>query len=666
MSQSIAPVEHLSWSAINTFLSNPLQFKKEYIDHLWSTEKNSSTVIGIAAHEGLRVHHDPSHSVTHNYCLEVALRVVDEFKDGDIKYNTSRSPRNRSELYEEVAKVLEWYWQEEPNYGEILATEVSHLAPVFLNNKLAPLPLKGKLDMISRINGKIWLNDYKFTARPTIPGEIDIKKFMQAASYYHIAKDLPYGEPEGINYIQVKTSKSRTGGQVTVYPVEFKNIKTYLEAFNRLYWGVVANISSPDYIYLPNYNDMFNGEESFNDFLEVELDVRAPKQIRSATPLEINVDETKFIQSKLVKEANKNFSPAEKIVIKLKEFGITLKYIDSIQGPTVTMYRFEPQRALKLARINQHLEEIAQALESGPVRAKTPIYGTSYIGIEVPNENRVVVPFTNEVVEGLGVNTLDIALGVDVQSEQVRINLADAPHLLVAGATGTGKTVFLRSVLEQLSRNSAAEIHIIDPKGVELVDYESVARSHVTGEVEALEMLDAFVQIMEDRYDRFKGKGVTSMEDYNNKKYTRKLERIVVIVDELADLLLTQEKVSKEVTKRRVVVKDGKVSTISETKEVQLKVKDLILRNITKLTQKARAAGIHLILATQRPDTKVIPGTLKANLPTRVAFRVATSIDSQVILDQGGAEKLVGKGDMLVMKPGGGELVRAQGYLLGN
>ena len=342
----------------------------------------------------------------------------------------------------------------------------------------------------------------------------------------------------------------------------------------------------------------------------------------------------------------KNIETLEKV---LKDFGIIGRVVEVNIGPTVTQYEMELNSGTKVSKLLSINKEISLALAKKDVRIQAPIPGKSTVGIEMPNDHAQSVSL-RETIEGMPKNTntslLAVALGKDIMGKVKYCEIDKTPHLLVAGATGSGKSVCINGIIISIlmkARPDEVKLVMVDPKKVELGIYNGIPHlltPVVTDPRKASIALKRAVSEMERRYDLFEELGTKNITSYNkiieekNKKLPEdekynKMPYIVVIVDELADLMLVAGK----------------------------EVEDSIMR----ITQMARAAGIHLIIATQRPSTDVITGLIKANIPSRISFAVSSSIDSRTILDMTGAEKLLGKGDMLFLPMGESAPDRIQG-----
>ncbi|MFB9273548.1 DNA translocase FtsK [Cohnella cellulosilytica] len=337
---------------------------------------------------------------------------------------------------------------------------------------------------------------------------------------------------------------------------------------------------------------------------------------------------------------------ARKLEATLESFGVRAKVLDVARGPAVTRYELQPDTGVKVSRIVSLTDDIALALAAKDIRMEAPIPGKSAIGIEVPN-NEVSVVTLREVLETQPFQEsqakLTIAFGRDISGQPIVGNLARMPHLLVAGATGSGKSVCINGIITSLlykAKPEEVKFLMIDPKMVELNVYNGIPHllaPVVTDPRRASLALKKIVVEMEKRYEKFSKSGTRNIEGYNALMLSGNnpdavLPYIVVIVDELADLMM-------------VAAGD---------------VEDAICR----LAQMARASGIHLIIATQRPSVDVITGVIKANIPSRIAFGVSSQVDSRTILDMVGAEKLLGRGDMLFLPMGASKPIRVQGAFL--
>lgn len=349
---------------------------------------------------------------------------------------------------------------------------------------------------------------------------------------------------------------------------------------------------------------------------------------------EILASEVKKKNFALEREIAEN---AQTLAQTLENFKVKAKIINACHGPAVTRYELEPAPGVKVSKITNLADDLALSLAAFSVRIE-PIPGKAAIGIEVPNKELEGIRL-REVLEKPAFATakskLTVGLGVDIAGQGIFADLAKMPHLLVAGATGSGKSVCINTLITSIlfkAKPEEVKFILIDPKMVELSNYNGIPHLMVpvvTDAKKAASVLNWSVQEMEKRYAKFAETGVRDMERFNAAKPEEKMPAIVIIIDELADLMM-------------VAPHD---------------VEDAICR----LAQKARAAGIHLVLATQRPSVDVITGIIKANIPSRISFAVSSQIDSRTILDMSGAEKLLGKGDMLFYPVGSAKPQRVQG-----
>ncbi len=324
---------------------------------------------------------------------------------------------------------------------------------------------------------------------------------------------------------------------------------------------------------------------------------------------------------------------------KLHDFDIEGRISHVYPGPVVTMFEFEPAPGVKVSRIVNLADDLALAMKAGSVRIVAPLPGKAAVGIEVPNNERETV-FFRQILEApeyqANKSKLKIPLGKDIFGASVIGSIDKMPHMLVAGATGSGKSVAINSIILAILYNAKpgeVKLALIDPKMLELSVYEGIPHllsPVVTQPKKAAETLRAIVAEMERRYRTLAAKGNKNIDSYNKAMpEAERLPYIVVIIDELADLMMT----------------------------VAREIEDSVMR----LAQMARAAGIHLIVATQRPSVDVITGLIKANLPARISFQVSSKTDSRTILDANGAENLLGMGDMLFQPPGSSHIIRAHG-----
>lgn len=425
----------------------------------------------------------------------------------------------------------------------------------------------------------------------------------------------------------------------------FKKKKKTIEEMAKEGEEELINKENDDKVVITNINEITTKETPITHLEEVTYTEEKVKENVDyiLPPLDLlvgsknkgKIDSTEFI--------TRNNKILEQV---FNDFGISGKVKEVHVGPTVTQYEIEIKAGTKVNKILSINREIALALAAKDVRIQAPIPGKSTIGIEIPNPKTSEVKM-KDILAGipkkLDGSKLLAPLGLDIMGNIQYFEINKAPHMLIAGATGSGKSVCINNIITSIlmrAKPNEVKMILVDPKKVELNCYEGVPhlmRPVVTDPKKASVALQKVCSIMEDRYEMFANSGTRNITSYNEyveknkfrKPELEKLPYILVIIDELADLMMVA---SKEVEE-----------------------------SIMRITQLARAAGIHLIVATQRPSTDVITGLIKSNIPTRISFMVSSFVDSRTILDMGGAEKLLGKGDMLFLPPGEPSPIRIQG-----
>lgn len=376
--------------------------------------------------------------------------------------------------------------------------------------------------------------------------------------------------------------------------------------------------------------------------IQTEIEESRDKKVFRLPPLELmksHINKGKHYSESAIKES------AEKLISTLDSFGVGAKVLNVSIGPTVTRYELQPDPGVKISKILNLQDDLAMNLAANGIRIEAPIPGKSAIGIEIPNTKTQSV-YLREVIDNKSFekfpSKIKVALGKDISGKEMIADIGRMPHLLIAGATGSGKSVCINTLIVSILYTATPDevrMLMIDPKVVELSVYNGIPHlliPVVTDPRKAAGALNWAVQEMEDRYKLFATANVRDLSSYNlaveEHEEGNKLPRIIIIIDELADLMVVA---SKEV--------EGA---------------------ICRLAQMARAAGLHLVIATQRPSVDVITGLIKANIPSRIAFNVSSGIDSRTIIDSYGAEKLLGRGDMLFYPVGLQKPVRVQGAFI--
>lgn len=638
-------VDHLSYSSLTMLARNPLIFKKQYILKIYSTTYSPSAVVGTAAHKFVE-HYLKTGNI--EAAQQEGLHYIGSLSDVSIDYGKTGS---REEILKNYANATAFYMQESPAWDkrEILEvegsiTEVIHDA----NGNAFSIPAKAKNDVLWRSKrketfaghtfpkGSLFIEDHKFSKNSGLEDEDDGARIIQAMFNYHVVKEK-YGEaPVAMLFREVKWSKNRDGGpQADYYVIRFDQPQ-YFEFFYQLYNDVTRFLSQPEPIFLPNFQDNFDGKEALLVYRQNLITADAPVEVARKTK-EVTFVEPQFVASSINKIENRDYPPHERIRVKLAEFGVPVEFVAEHNNGSVSLYTFKVGRGVRMASLEKYAKDIQQALKSESIRVQAPVVGTDLVGFEVPSETFTPTEFDSSHIE---IGSMSIPIGKDVYGSLIREDLRSMPHLLVAGATGTGKSVFLNVAITALSEQLTPEelnLVLIDPKRVEFRQFRDLP--HLQGRIvtehnEAIKTLKWLVDEMDARYEILEEFGARSIDEYNQSVADR-LPYLVCVIDEFAELMLTKEPGEPSIAELFIV----------------------------RLAQKARAVGIHLILGTQSPRVDVVSGLIKANFPTRVAFRTAMRIDSQVILDTSGAEELRGKGDLLFLHPKYRGLIRAQALL---
>lgn len=637
------PVPHYSYSSFTKFGSDPFMFKVNYIngDQL-ETTSSPTNVLGKSIHKALETYLGGNKDVpvpendgeAIKIAHEVGLKYLQGYSDGFIGYNTVIE--NREKLNERFASTFFGYIKEF-NYKkyvkEIVLVEKMLKTKVEVDGKVLPIPLKGSADLVYRdYKGRLIIRDHKITSTYSNEDAIDGAKLIQAAfNFFTVSAEL--GErPYSMVYAEYKISKNKDGSpQMREFEIIFEQHPLIFEFFFRYYYDVTSALMGKQ-VFVPNVYAMYDKEVSILAYIHrLDLDEEREKQFKK-----MKVDNiTDFLKKRIQKDGAmkqymdtvsakfvsaetlnyKSMTTEEKIKMKLAEHGLAVEFHSKVQGNSVELYRYEPSIGLKMSKIASYTKDIEQVVEKSGIRVLAPIANSGLIGFEVPLDERTYP--TAPKAKGF-----ELAIGQTVMGETRRFDIRQAPHMLVAGSSGSGKSVFLNNTIAQLLQIPRVELHLFDPKQVELVQFqgESKVKEYQSHHAAIAISLEALCEEMELRYTEMKNAGAKNIEQMPNMRYK------FVVIDEFADL--------------------GMKTHIGSLIQV--------------LAQKGRACGIHLIIATQRASTKVINGDIKVNFPTRVVLRMSKGVDSRVMLDEDGAEKLLGKGDMLFASDAGIE--RLQGY----
>lgn len=607
------PVQHISFSSMRLFFENEYLWKCRYIDRLNVFKMNPAMIVGTMAHwvaeryfQGATI--EDATSAMHIW--------FEQLLDSDINWWKTWS---REKVLKDFNQAVTHFFQEMPDYTEIIGieqefkTEISDTIDWHLIT--SPLPFNGRTDIIYREKDQsVTIEDFKFRTSHTDVSEwIHPSMWIQAFFYYYGCAHL---KPARIKFREVKIWANRDkSSQHNVITIEFsgEEFETRKAYFWYLLMLFVKRIedADPDTVFIPNVFDMIRGADTEKVLMENVLWYKVDKPTSEFVTIEKDaIKDTKFIKRT---EAT---TVEWKIVNKFQEFGIALSFSDSIEGFSYDQYRFIPSRGVKMSDIKSKVEDIAQAIENVNIRILAPIPWTKFVGVEIPRSERRFSKFDSKVTK-LG----EFPLGKDIHGHLHTFDLKDSNtcHLLVAGQSGSWKSEFLKVMISALPKDWL--LACIDPKMVELTKFKKRSVMFGTRPDEALEILQSLEREMMARYQTMSDRWVNNIDDIGWRHF-------MLVIEEYANLVFSLY-----------------------WKEIEA--------TLVQLANLWRAAGIHVVIATQRPEVKVVSGMLKANIPFRVSFAVATQIDSKVILDSIGSEKLTGKWDMLAKIPGQ-ELTRLQ------
>ncbi len=631
-------ISHWSYSSMMKFLVNRLMWKKVYVMKIYNFKSSPSSVVGSALHEAAAQIFLGS---TLDNASVVGMGYINSTQDDKVNWGKTG---NRQEIIQRYTQGFQFFTEERPRPAKILDVEKEITAFIDIGGSQLALPAKGLIDLVSENEaGELELIDHKFVASFTEENAEDPEKFLQAMFNYHIALSYYKRTPKRIIFCEYKLTKNKDGGpQRQDYVIEFEKHPEYFQVFYNLYNTCTDEISNPNCKFLPNFQDMFDAEECFKDFMRGTIGFDMPVMGQHKTVPKV-IQERLFVESEATKVDNQFLPAEEKIRMKLAEFALPVQMEKTYVGASITLYTMTPSRGTGMKQFESRDQDLALALEAKTIRIQAPIMGTNLVGVEVPNKEQRRLDLFRDgelvpVVPDDG--RLNIPIGVDVYGNTIVKAIEDMPHLLVAGSTGSGKSVMLNSIIRVIcakhDRNNV-QLVLIDPKRVEFTQFKSLPNLMspvITEDVKAALSLRWLCEEMEVRYTTLETAGYRNITEYNDNN-TVKMFKIVVIIDEFADLILQSDEILEDFS---------------------------IEHGIVRLAQKARAIGIHLIIGTQRPSVDVVTGIIKANLPTRISFMTASQVDSKVILDESGAEDLIGKGDMLFMDPASKGLIRLQGF----
>jgi len=633
------PVDHFSASSMILFSTNPILYKIRYINRdVFNTTMGISGVLGRAFHNAMEVYYGGSDTIivsNESEAIEAGLKVgaeyISTYNDGFIEY--SATIPNKQKAIELFTFCFNSYIKESEYKTGVIATEDKIIEKINVEwgkKKLnIPVKLKGYIDRIDEEDGKLKIIDYKTCYSFSNLEKIDGAKILQAVEYYLLAYAKYGKEPYSLTYEEIKYTQNRDKSpQVRRYEIVYADNELYFDFYFRFYEDMVKALNG-EMVFVPNVHTMFDNEVSIVSYIHrLDIEEETAKLMQKFKVENISELLKKKIQNagnmrKLLKSIEDKFVSAknidyekmimeEKIQTKLLEYGIILSFDSKIEGATVDQYRYVPSIGVKMSRIKSFTEDVEQVTGISGIRVLAPIPNTSLVGFEVPKAERVFkeLPKVSK--------NFNLSIGETITGEVRKFDLRDAPHMLVAGSSGSGKSVFLHSIIRQLIQVKNVDLHLFDPKQIELAQYEEDVEEYRHSADGISTALQGLVSEMEKRYTMMKKLKVKHISE-TSMKYK------VVIIDEYADLKMRSE----------------------------------VDNNIKLLTQKGRSCGIHVVIATQRASTKVIDGDTKSNFPVKVVFRMSKEIDSRVMIDEAGAEKLLGKGDCLFVGEWGVERLQA-------
>lgn len=613
------PIEKVSFSSLRSFVTNPGEFKERHILKIRDRKRSPSMIVGTMAHAVLEAHF-------RGKPIEVSvpeqIAALDAIPNEEIKFGKTGS---REKIVKDFHNAVKAYFEEFPKYGKIVGVEEfieGDIADVVDGSTIAsPIPFCGKIDLVHD-NGKLIIEDYKFV-KSFEDGESENPGYIFQAFFYYYLSKIKFGRyADECVFREIKISQNKDGSsqhnlvRIPFHGEIFETNKVYFWYNLSGFFAKIENTDA-DSIFTENIFDPVYGSENFE---------RQKRTVFGYKTEEIKGTEFSVIEERSEKvvqymEDAIASTVEDKIRIRLQDHGIPVKYETTVEGYAFDRFLFTPGRGVKMKDVTSREPEICQALGLKSVRIIAPVPGTTFVGIEIPRENRIYVDFREHKANS---GKLPIPLGMEIGGKAHFIDLADSntPHIFAMGRTGSGKSQFLKTVTESL--NGRADLVLIDPKRTELSDFRNFPNArYVTESQDALNLLWSLTQTMDERFMELSKQGKNEVSETDWK-------RIVVIVEEYADLFFSDE-----------------------GKDIE--------RHINRLAYLGRAAGIHLVLSTQRPSVDIVSGKIKSNIATRVCFATASQIDSKVALDDIGAENLLGKGDLLYRNPGH-PLQRLQGF----
>lgn len=603
----------LSPSAIMCFLNNQIQFKKRYIAKVYDDPSSPSMVVGSAMHKMIEQRMKGQSFET---ALEAGLQAIENVADYEIEYGKTGS---REKIIEQYQKLSTTVINELPTYDNILAVEDKIECNLSVMNK--KIPMKGYIDIVLDLGDSLEVIDWKSVTNYSDEETENWSYIIQGWIYSKLA-EYKYKKPVSrVVFKEIKKTINRDGQpQIKDYVLNAENLAEADDIMGRVIKSVSDYTDNPNATYFPNPRDMMNGAQSMHIVAQMEgITVRT---VHTTERREKFAPVNTVVADDIAQEGG---SETERIMAKLNEFGVGGRIDETIKSNTVDTYILKPNRGVRMSKLAGLGDDLSLALGSEAVRVIAPIYGTQTVGIEVPHEQSF------PTFEGKG-SSHQIPIGVDTMNNVIYDDIAKMPHMLIGGQTGSGKSVFLRNIIQSLTN---CHIDIIDMKGL---DFEDLSKNIVSEVGRSLELIQCLSELMDGRY--------------KDKKTDAK--RRVLIIDEYADLVM---QTGKEVRYR---IDGYKKNGEPIMKQYTYDTRKELETNLARILQKGRAANINVIIATQRPSADIVAPIIKANCPVKACLRVATAKNSEIILDESGGERLLGKGDMLYLGSGMIKPVRVQ------
>lgn len=602
----------LSHSAIMCFLNNQIQFKKRYIAKVYDEPSSPALVVGKAMHKMIE---ERLKGQSIEVAIQSGLQEIENIADYEIDYGKTGSREKIIDQYQKLSTIV---INELPAYDDILAIEDRVECELSIRNK--KIPMKGYIDLVRDLGDTLEIVDWKSVTSYSDEDTENWAYLIQSWIYVQLI-EFKYKKPVSrVVFKEIKKTINRDGmPQIKDYVLDRHGIEEANDVIGRVVKAVSDYVDNPNATYFPNPRDMMNGAQSMHIVAQMEgvavRTVHTTERREKFAPVNTVVAED---------IADDSGSETERIMAKLVEFGVGGRIDEVVKSSAVDTYLLKPNRGVKMSKLASMGDDLSLALGSDAVRVIAPIYGTQTVGIEVPHEQSFP-KFDGKATSH------QIPIGVDTMNNVIYDNIAKMPHMLIGGQTGSGKSVFIRNIIQSLNN---CEVDIIDMKGL---DFEDLGKN-ITSEVPAaLMLIKKLVHLMDERY--------------KNKRVNAK--RRVLIIDEYADLVMQTGKEKREIG---VFDENGKLKTKTTTIDTRKQLET----DLARILQKGRAANINVIIATQRPSADIVAPIIKANCPVKACLRVATAKNSEIILDESGGERLLGKGDMLYLGSGMVKPVRVQ------